>query len=223
MERQPLRLPPIRCSNAPAHPLLLRNFESPRQPSVRHLLLSATTGTAHQSKASQVCLEFLEKELPYLTILYFIQSYFTLEVHKKLYDLFILLHFSGSRNDHSTVRCQHDEEVGGEEEEEEEGSGEDSDGEFSCYSSRGSGSSVEEPKKPKRTRTAYSNYQLDQLELVFTQTQYPDVFIREEMASRLGIREDRIQVITVVNAPTHICSTDIISYTIMVLRAVPWH
>ena len=83
-----------------------------------------------------------------------------------------------------------------EEEEEEEDSGEDSDGEFSCYSSRGSGGSVEEPKKPKRTRTAYSNYQLDQLELVFTQTQYPDVFLREEMASRLGIREDRIQVYT---------------------------
>ena len=135
---------------------------------------------------------------------YCIQSYFTLEVHKKFHDLFILLHFSGNRNDHSTVRCQHDEEVGGEEEEEEEeGSGEDSDGEFSCYSSRGSGSSIEEPKKPKRTRTAYSNYQLDQLELVFAQTQYPDVFLREEMASRLGIKEDRIQVIRAVNVHTH--------------------
>ena len=144
-----------------------------------------------------------------------------------MHNLFILLHFSGSRNDHSTVRCQHDEEVGGEEEEEEEeGSGEDSDGEFSCYSSRGSGSSVEEPKKPKRTRTAYSNYQLDQLELVFTQTQYPDVFIREEMASRLGIREDRIQVIS---APTHtllhtfVVLTSYHTQSCMVLRAVPWH
>ena len=67
-------------------------------------------------------------------------------------------------------RFRNSKDGGGEEEEEEEGSGEDSDGEFSCYSSRGSGSSVEEPKKPKRTRTAYSNYQLDQLELVFTQT-----------------------------------------------------
>ena len=88
---------------------------------------------------------------------------------------------------------------------EEDVSGEDSDEEFDCYSSRGSGSSVEEQKKPKRTRTAYSNYQLDQLELVFTQTQYPDVFIREEMASRLGIKEDRIQVIRGVNVhpPTH--------------------
>lgn len=53
---------------------------------------------------------------------------------------------------------------------------------------------MDEPKKPKRTRTAYSNYQLDQLELVFQQTHYPDVFLREEMSNRLGIREDRIQV-----------------------------
>lgn len=51
-----------------------------------------------------------------------------------------------------------------------------------------------EAKKPKRTRTAYSNYQLDQLELVFSSTHYPDVFTREELARRLGIREDRIQV-----------------------------
>lgn len=90
-----------------------------------------------------------------------------------------------------------------EEEDEEEDSGEDSDGEFSCYSSRGSGGSVEEPKKPKRTRTAYSNYQLDQLELVFAQTQYPDVFLREEMASRLGIREDRIQVLRAIYTIMH--------------------
>lgn len=46
----------------------------------------------------------------------------------------------------------------------------------------------------KRTRTAYSNYQLDQLELVFSQTHYPDVFLREELSARLGISESRLQV-----------------------------
>ena len=51
-----------------------------------------------------------------------------------------------------------------------------------------------EPKKPKRTRTAYSNSQLDQLELIFATTHYPDVFTREDLSRRLGIREDRIQV-----------------------------
>jgi hypothetical protein len=50
-----------------------------------------------------------------------------------------------------------------------------------------------EPKKPKRTRTAYSNSQLDQLELIFSTTHYPDVFTREDLSRRLGIKEDRIQ------------------------------
>ena len=61
----------------------------------------------------------------------------------------------------------------------------------------------EKPRKPKRTRTAYSNYQLDQLELVFTSTQYPDVFTREELSRRLCIKEDRIQVRMVL-----ICTTN---------------
>ncbi len=54
---------------------------------------------------------------------------------------------------------------------------------------------IHEPKKPKRTRTAFSNMQLDQLEYVFENvSQYPDVFVREELSKRLGIKEDRIQV-----------------------------
>jgi len=56
------------------------------------------------------------------------------------------------------------------------------------------GEDAEERPKVKRTRTAYSNYQLDQLELVFSQTHYPDVFLREELSARLGISESRLQV-----------------------------
>lgn len=53
---------------------------------------------------------------------------------------------------------------------------------------------IHEPKKPKRTRTAFSNMQLDQLEYVFENvSQYPDVFVREELSKRLAIKEDRIQ------------------------------
>lgn len=52
-----------------------------------------------------------------------------------------------------------------------------------------------EPKKPKITRTAYSNLQLDQLEYVFENvSQYPDVFLREELSKCFGIKEDRIMV-----------------------------
>lgn len=57
-----------------------------------------------------------------------------------------------------------------------------------------------EPKKPKRTRTAFSNQQLDQLELVFATAHYPDVFTREELSRRLCIKEDRIQVSVIFNA-----------------------
>ncbi len=53
---------------------------------------------------------------------------------------------------------------------------------------------IEEPKKPKRTRTAYSNIQLDQLELAFSRSHYPDVFTREDLSNKLNIKEDRIQV-----------------------------
>ena len=51
-----------------------------------------------------------------------------------------------------------------------------------------------EPMKQKRTRTAYNNYQVDQLELMFARTHYPDVFNREDLSRKLRIREDRIQV-----------------------------
>jgi hypothetical protein len=53
---------------------------------------------------------------------------------------------------------------------------------------------TEEPKKPKRTRTAFSNLQLDQLELAFSRSHYPDVFTREDLSNNLNIKEDRIQV-----------------------------
>lgn len=76
-----------------------------------------------------------------------------------------------------------------------EGDGEsDGDSSFHSQSSNTEREYIDEPKKPKRTRTAFSNYQLDQLELVFSQTQYPDVFVREDLSTRLGIKEDRIQV-----------------------------
>lgn len=61
-------------------------------------------------------------------------------------------------------------------------------------SSNGDMEGLEEPKKPKRTRTAYSNSQLDQLELAFSRSHYPDVFTREDLSNKLNIKEDRIQV-----------------------------
>lgn len=72
---------------------------------------------------------------------------------------------------------------------------EESNDDSSNHSSQGEAeSSIDEPKKAKRTRTAFSNLQLDQLELAFSRSHYPDVFTREDLSNKLNIREDRIQV-----------------------------
>lgn len=77
----------------------------------------------------------------------------------------------------------------------EEESEEESNDTSSNHSSQGdTGSCIDEPKKAKRTRTAFSNLQLDQLELAFSRSHYPDVFTREDLSNKLNIREDRIQV-----------------------------
>ena len=49
-------------------------------------------------------------------------------------------------------------------------------------------------KKKRRHRTVFTRYQLEQLELAYRVSQYPDVETRDSLARKVDLDEGRVQV-----------------------------
>ncbi|XP_035232751.1 paired mesoderm homeobox protein 2-like, partial [Stegodyphus dumicola] len=57
----------------------------------------------------------------------------------------------------------------------------------------GSGAPVGSHRRKRRHRTIFTEEQLEQLEAAFEKTHYPDVLLREELALRVDLKEERVE------------------------------
>ena len=50
------------------------------------------------------------------------------------------------------------------------------------------------PRRKRRHRTIFTEEQLEHLEVTFDKTHYPDVVLREQLALKVELKEERIEV-----------------------------
>ena len=59
------------------------------------------------------------------------------------------------------------------------------------------------PKRKRRHRTIFTDEQLENLEKTFKETHYPDVVLRESLALKVDLKEERVEVCTILSYLSH--------------------